>query len=333
MNPRSPAPQASVLILTSRNLTGILGNLPNPDTVTRLRAQTNGIRYEDKIINSLLQLKNKGLYDNTLKTISQKLNQLSRNSDLMKPSEVLTYIANLKVTNSTRQKLANCYEYFCRVNTIEFQKPKYRCEETVPIIPTTENVTKIISASSRRFATIFTIMTETAVEGEELHQTQRNNIDLEQGIISIKGKKNHASGTYRLKPRTIEMLREYIAKNPQNKPFPKPQRMADAWRKIRDRLACNLKQPELRNIPLKNLRNYAGAQFYYRTQDPIATMRFMRHKKLETTMHYIRAITITGEEEYTCKAARTQQEITALAEAGFTKFDEIDGIHLYRKRK
>jgi hypothetical protein len=158
LNPRSPAPQASVLILTSRNLTGILGNSPNPDTVTRLRARTSGIRYEDKIINSLLQMKNKGLYDNTLKTISQKLNQLSRNSDLMKPSEVLTYIANLNVTNSTKQKL-------------------------------------------------------------------------------------------------------------------------------------------------------------------------------ETTMHYVRAITITGEEEYTCKAARTQQEIIALAEAGFTKFDEIDGIHLYRKRK
>lgn len=58
-------------------------------------------------------MKNRGLADNTIKTTSQKLNQLSRNVDLMNPQEVQTYIANTKITNASKQKLVNSYDYFC----------------------------------------------------------------------------------------------------------------------------------------------------------------------------------------------------------------------------
>jgi len=59
----------------------------------------------------------------------------------------------------------------------------------------------------------------------------------------------------------------------------------------------------------------------------------MRHKRLETTMHYLRAIVLNGEEEYVCKTAKTTEEIIKLTELGYTKTDEIDGLHIYRKRK
>ncbi len=62
----------------------------------------------------------------------------------------------------------------------------------------------------------------------------------------------------------------------------------------RRRTAEKLYKPELDKIPCKNLRNYSGAQFYLNLpiRDPIAVMRHLRHKKLETTMHYIRAIVL-----------------------------------------
>jgi hypothetical protein len=62
-------------------------------------------------------------------------------------------------------------------------------------------------------------------------------------------------------------------------------------------------------------------------------MRHLRHKKLETTMHYIRGIAVGGEEEYTCKTAQTIQEATQLIENGFTYVTEMDGTRLFRKRK
>jgi len=91
-------------------------------------------------------------------------------------------------------------------------------------------------------------------------------------MIRIKGTKGHASGTYKLKTRTAEMLREYLAKDRREYPFPQPKVMSQIWRRVRNRLANNLKQPELKKIPMKNLRNYSGAKLYYSLQDPIAVM-------------------------------------------------------------
>jgi hypothetical protein len=129
------------------------------------------------------------------------------------------------------------------------------------------------------------------------------------------------------------MLRIYLATHKEEHPFPQSHSIGQVWRDTRERTAKKLCKPELNNIPLKNLRNYSGAQLYYKLQDPIAVMRHLRHKKLETTMHYIRGITTGGEEEYTCKTAKTIQEATTLIEQGFQYITEIDGFKLFRKRK
>lgn len=84
---------------------------------------------------------------------------------------------------------------------------------------------------------------------------------------------------------------------------------------------------------MRNLRNYSGAQFYYKTKDPIATQRHFRHKKYDTTDHYLRGMITDGEEEYTCKTAKTIDEATTLIEAGFQYVTEIDGLKLFKKRK
>jgi len=59
------SPKASVLIQSRASGTRTQGNLPKiqaePDSLTRLRAQTQGILHEDRIINTLLQMKNSGL--------------------------------------------------------------------------------------------------------------------------------------------------------------------------------------------------------------------------------------------------------------------------------
>ena len=332
MNPGSPAPQAGILDHIRRICTKIP---TKSDSLTRRRPQT-----QELIINTLINLKTNGKKENTIKSVSQNLTRISKHADLSKPEEVKQYIADAKrldngkpLANGTKSKLVFCYDCLCKATNLQWQPPRYKWEQKTPIIPTTANVEKIITASTKRYATIFTILAETGAEGQELHQTHRNDIDTEQGIISIKGTKGHASGTYKLKTRTAEMLREYLAKDQREYPFPQPKVMSQIWRRVRNKLADNLKQPELKKIPMKNLRNYSGAKLYNKLKDPIAVMRHLRHKKLETTMHYIRAITIGGEEEYTCKTATNVKEATELIKNGFQYITEIDGLKLFRKRR
>ena len=100
---------------------------------------------------------------------------------------------------TTKNIYLYAYDCFCKTNQIQWQKPYYRFSEKIPIIPTTENVNKIIGTATKRYTLIFTLLAETGAEAHELEITSRNQIDQQQGIISITGIKMHDSGNYKLK--------------------------------------------------------------------------------------------------------------------------------------
>ncbi len=242
-------------------------------------------------------------------------------------------LKNQELSKGYIRRIINYYSAFCQSNQIPMDRPKLKHKAPIPIIPTTEQVKTIISCAYGKYTVIFTILSETAIEGEELHQIPNTQINREEGIISVCGTKGHANGVYKLKPQTAEMLRHYLAKHPHEEyPFPCPKNTSEAWRGARRLAVKRYCKPELYNIPLKNLRNYAGAQFYLNTgkHDPIATMRFMRHSRLETTLHYIRSINLDEPVEYKTVAIKlgepdTRKQILEHLNAGYTRETEADG--------
>jgi integrase len=289
-------------------------------------------------------MKSNGNAESVIQTEAWTLKHLARNTNLLDPEKVKHYIANVTITNtntpisnSTKNKRVFCYDKFCQYNNIEWTKPKYRVEPKVPLIPTQANVESIINCSSRNYATIFTLLAEIGCSPTELHNTTHKDIDLDKGVISIRGTKGHASGKYKLKKATLEMVRKYLHTHPREHPFPKGHCQSQGWNKYRQRASEKLCKPELLNIALRNLRNYSGERFYKSLpiRDPIAVMRHLRHKKLETTMHYIRAIVLDFEEDeqYISRTSTTLEEDARLIENGFTYVTERDGTKLYRKRK
>jgi len=294
------------------------------------RAQT---KHAPEIIKTLLSMKNNGRSENTLYTHSQKLRQLDKNSDLMNPESVLEFVANHPIANSTKNKLLDCYQNFCIVNQIPFNKPRYKYERKIPLIPTTENIYKIISACRRRHATIFTILEQTGIAPQELATTQRADIDAENGIINVQGCKGHNSRSLKLRPQIADMLREYLHKCPDKYPFPKSKSLTEMWIRTRKRVAKNTNNPQLNQIPLRNLRHHYACKTYDRTKDILLVMQKLGHKKIETTMLYTQLITFDEEDHYTCKTAQNVKECQDLIEHGFTYITEIDGYKLFRKRK
>ena len=296
------------------------------------------------IINTLIMLKSNGKSENTIKSISYKLTQMAQNCNLDNPDEVKLYIANAThhrtkkpLDNATKHKFTVAYDHYCKMTGIQWTKPIYRVVETTPLIPSTENVDAIINHASKKYITIFSIMKETGIAPKELSDITQKDIDTEKGIIRIKGVKGHDSGSYKLKPNTAEMLRTYIHKHPQENPFPNPHAMSQIWVDTRRRAIKKLCKPELEKIELRNLRNYSAATYYKSLpiRDPIAVMRHLRHKKLESTMHYIRAIVLDYEEDdqWISRTSTTLEEDAKLIENGFQYVTERDGTKLFRKRK
>jgi hypothetical protein len=174
-------PQAGILIQARRR---------PPDTGLR----TNN---ENLIINTLLKLKSAGTAESAIKRISYNLTYLAKLTDLTNPEQIKTTIANLTkkgtnqpVANSYKANLVKSYNYLILLNQMEWNRPKYTTESKTPLISTTNNVMKIISASSKKYTTISTILAETGLEGHELATVSRKYIDQEQGIISAQGCKD-----------------------------------------------------------------------------------------------------------------------------------------------
>lgn len=67
------------------------------------------------------------------------------------------------LSNASKQKHVNNYNYSVETNGLKWERPTYRIAETIPLIPKTDNINKIISASTPKFATIFTILAETGL--------------------------------------------------------------------------------------------------------------------------------------------------------------------------
>jgi len=284
-------------------------------------------RLEQAIACTLIDSKLKGNSKGHMQTKENHLRALAQQVDLFKPKEVTLHVLNAKncfypdkpLSNGYKKKLFEYYNDFCKSNQLPFDKPKLHYQAPIPIIPTTKDVEAIINTCNKKYTCIFTILAEIGCSQMELHKTPQSRINKEEGKISIIGTKQHANRVYKLKKRTANMLREYLSIYTVEYPFPTPNRMRDAWTRTRKRVIAKLCKPELKNIPLKNLRNYAGAKFYlgHGNHDPIATMRFMRHKRLQQTLHYIQSIDLDEPEEYTCKATTDDKEAQQLIEAGF----------------
>jgi integrase len=310
------------------NVSGQIGFLDQ----ARLRPQ-QPTRYYDLIINTLIKLKNSGRCDSTIKATSYSLKQLSQHADLGNPEQVKTHIANVKTSNATKMKLCQAYNNYCKTNGIQWEKPHYKWERKIPLIPTTEAVNKVIAACGPDYATIFTILAETGLEAHELATMHRNDIDAERGIINATGCKGHNSRSFKLKDKTAEMLRTYLSRHPQQNPFPNSKYMGERWRKNRNRLATKLNDPQLKTATMRNLRHRFATMKYDQTKDSLLIKQLLGHKKLETTMFYTQLITFNENEEYTCKTASNIKEATDLIENGFQYITEMDGIKLFRKRK
>jgi integrase len=278
-------------------------------------------------------MQSNGLKEGTLRAVNYQLKYLDKNTDLMEPEQVKAFIATMKQENSYKQCMIKAYNYFADINGIERLETHFKYQRKIPLIPSSENVNKIISASSKKYATIFKILDETGLEEQELASITRAYIDIQQGIINAQGCKGHKSRSFKLKSETAEMLRQYLNTYTKEKPFPDSHYMSEIWERTRNKLADKLQQPELKKIPLRNLRHKFATLTYDKTKDMFFTMKQMGHTKYETTLFYAQLIHFDSEEEYICKVASNLKEATDLIEHGFQYVTEMEGTKIFKKRK
>jgi len=71
---------------------------------------------------------------------------------------------------------------------------------------------------------------------------------------------------------------------------------------------------------------------HYTNGNVLTIKKALRHRAIQSTMKYIGMLQFK-DDDFEVATATTIEEIKQLAQAGFQKFDELNGIHVFRKPK
>lgn len=291
---------------------------------------------KNKIFEVIWNLRKKGYAESTVKGYSKKLRLLSKSINLDDPESVNRFIANNKEwKNSFKETVVNAYLHYANYYGIAYSKPKYKRSERLPNVPSSEQVNKIISHSSRKYATIFSVLRDTGLRPIELYRLTLRNIDLENGVVYPESAKNGRARALKLKTETLTMLKEYVTKSHyglNDRLFPNPAIMSHIFVRNRNRLAERLCEPQLKKFRLYDLRHYFATMLYHRTKDILLVKEKLGHKQIETTLVYTHLVDFR-DEEFTVRTAKSVKEASELIESGFEYVTEMDGVKLFRKPK
>lgn len=253
-------------------------------------------------------------------------------ADLQNPDSVKTIIARQPWKSSTKMLATYAYDAFCKMEGIEWHPPHYKQEETILDIPDEKDLDQLISASqSRRMTAFLQCLKETFADPSEILKVEWK--DLKGNILNLNHPcKGHSTGQYELSPRLIAMINA-LAKD-EKRIFPMKYRTAQgSLHSLRQIAARNLQNPKLLSISFKSFRHWGGSMLAHYTNGNVLTIKKMlRHKRIENTMKYIHTLTFK-DEDFEIATASTPEEVKALGQAGYQKYDELNGLHFYRKPK
>jgi integrase len=281
-------------------------------------------------------MKRNAYADSTIKATAKRLKHLQKHCDLTQPEEVKTFIANKDCSNAFKECLIETYDFLMRSLGLEWNKPYYDRYDKLPKIPTEEHINMLISHARERMATILSMSRDLGSRPIELTWLKVKDINLKTGIVNLTGAKHTIGRNGKLRPKTLEMLKQYIAEkhlSQRDRIFPTESgNISESYRKLRNRLAEKLQDPTIKQIRLYDFRHFKASTEYHKTKDLLYVKQLLGHKDLRTTLRYTQLIEIE-DNAYHSATAKTVEEAKNLIEQGFEYVTEMENLKIFRKLK
>jgi integrase len=234
--------------------------------------------------------------------------------------------------DSVKMLAVYAYDQFCKMENITWTKPRYKQQETILYVPDEKDLDALTSSTqSKRMAAYLQCLKETFADPGEILRLEWR--DIKDNIITINHPvKGHLPGQVEVTNRLLSMLNAL----PKTSKLVFPTSYAvirQCFQEFRKRAAVKLQNPKLLEISFKSYRHWGGSMLAHYTNGNVLTIKKMlRHKSVQNTMKYIHTLEFK-DEDFEIATATTEEEIKQLGQAGFIKYDEMKGIHFYRKPK
>jgi integrase len=256
---------------------------------------------------------------------------INSSANLYDPENVKQIIASKSWKNGTKMQVAYAYDALTKMLKLSWTPPRYRQEEAFPFIPDEKEIDALVlGANSKRMTAYLQTLKETMADPSEALRLRW--IDLNGNVITInRPVKGHYPRQIQVSNNLVSMLNT-LDKTSENV-FPTTyQTMAASYVKVRKKIAMKLNNPRVLKITLTTFRHWGATMLYHQTRNILLVKKLLGHKKIENTMKYTQLIQFK-DDDYEVATASTSEEAKELGKAGFEKYDEFNGIHLYRKPK
>jgi integrase len=280
-------------------------------------------------------MRKNGLAETTIHSRTQALKQLARTTNLIDTEQVKETILSQKWTSLSKRRYLETYASLLKYLGLKWTKPHLTVEARIPFIPTETELDLLIASCGSRMSTILQTLKETGVRISEAVKLKWIDLSTEQKTLNITPSKN---SNPRLLPISDKLL-NMINRLPHTKEHIFAQAINglrtsyDAQRKVTSQ---KLQSPRILKISFHTFRHWKGTMEYHKTKDIMHVKQVLGHKNINNTMIYInieQAIFLTTSDDYTCRIAHNEQELTQLIETGFEYVTDINGNKAFKKRK
>jgi integrase len=285
-------------------------------------------------------LKKNGRKDATIETVTHRLLLLAKHSNLADPESVKEALITIKWQNSTKATAVMDYTAYLRFLGKTWTKPKYIPQEKIYFIPTEQEIDTLIAASCPNLAALLQFLKETAVRIGEACQVQWADLDYQNHTAAINHpEKGSLPRLQRMSDKLIAMLNQLPkTQKPVFLATSSQQGIRKTFESMRQRTAEKLQNPRLLRIHCHTFRHWKATTMMMKGTDSYFIRQLLGHKTATMTDRYInivKSLLGNGDEQYICKCVEATDKIgiMRLIEDAYTKADEADGIHFYRKRK
>jgi len=237
-----------------------------------------------------------------------------------------------KVKNSTKMLEVYAYDAFTKMLKIEWERPKYKQEETLPFVPEESELDQLIAACrSKRMTAFLQCLKETYADPGEVLGLRW--IDISGNVITInRPVKGHNPRQLKVSNKLLAMLNSLPKTS--ERIFPtKYENIYRCYERVRKRAATLQHNPRLLAIQFRSFRHWGGSMIAHYTHGNVLTVKkLLGHKRIENTMKYISMIHFK-DDEFEVTTATTIEEAKQILSAGFDYVTEKDGIMLFRRPK
>jgi len=262
---------------------------------------------------------------------------LRRRVNLWDKNAVQIHIDQFDWTNGRREHVSLAYHNWCESKGFEYKPKKYHREIKLPYIPSEKEIDQLIGGfSNSKYGPFIQLLKETAFRPVEASRLKPSDFDFGRRIVTLNAPAKRSNPRQvRLSHKLINMISPLISRTKTDNRIwnTSIKNIYDSFRKIRNRLAFQLGNQNLKCISFKTFRHWKATMEYHRTKDILYVKELLGHKNIQNTLVYTHLVSFDEDDAYIVKVASSIEEYITLLESGFEFVSDFEGKKILRKRK